>query len=163
MKIIRHPLFMRPHPDDELEHWIDRELRGLPDRPAPETLMPRVLQAIAARQSLPWWRKSYVHWPPFARWFFLVASSGLAAFLAYGLWGMLNGATPEVLGAELRSIGAGWNVFRSLVETLGSAARILVKSAGAWWMWGAATVAGVSYLTTVSLGTVCWRLVTRRE
>jgi hypothetical protein len=78
MKIIRPPLFMRPHPDLELEMAIDRELRSLPDRPAPASLAPRVLQAIAERQRLPWWRKSFTHWPA-RRLLFLVASTAWAS------------------------------------------------------------------------------------
>ena len=123
MKILRHPLFMRPHPDDELEIWVDRELRRLPDRPAPETLMPRVMQAIAARQAVPWWRKSFAHWPLFARLFFLVGSSGLAVLLVYGVVGLLGGATLETLGTEIRTIGTGLGTLRSLAETGGSGTR----------------------------------------
>jgi len=163
MKIIRHPLFMSPHPDEELEHLIDRELRRLPDRPAPGTLMPRVMQAIAARQATPWWQKSFVHWPLPARLAFLTGSSTLAALLGYLVWGLSSGVTLGALGAEIRPWLSGLSVIRSILETLGSAALVLAKSAGPWLMWAAITIAAVSYLTTIGLGTVCWRLATRRE
>lgn len=162
MKIIRHPLFMRPHPDEELEHLIDRELRRLPDRAAPGSLMPRVMQAIAARQALPWWRKSFAHWPVPVRLAFLAGSSGLVALVAYLVWGVSTGLTLGALGAEIRPWISGFSTVRSLVETLGSAVLILAKAAGPWLMWSAITIAAVSYLTTIGLGTVCWRLATRR-
>ncbi len=163
MKIIRHPLFMRPHPDAELEQWIDRELRQLPDRPAPETLMPRVMQAIAVRRALPWWRKSFTHWPAPAKILFLLGSSGLASLLAYLVWGVSNGATMGTLGAEIQSWMSGLGLIGSVLETLGSALVTLAKSAGPWLMWVSIAIASVSYLTTVGLGTLGWRLATRRE
>jgi hypothetical protein len=163
MKIIRHPLFMRPHPDEELEHLIDRELRRLPELPAPATLMPRVMQAIAARQAVPWWRKSFIHWPVSARLAFLAGSSALTALLVYLVWGFSSGVSLGGLGSEIQPWLSGLSAIRSLLETLGSAALVLAKSASNWLMWSAITMAAVSYLTTVGLGTVCWRLATRRE
>ena len=163
MKIIRHPLFMRPQSDDAMEQWLDRELRRLPDRPAPATLMPRVMQAIAARKALPWWRKSYAHWPFVARITFLIGSSGLGMLLFYAVWGLLSGVSLAGLQAEFPTLGVGWDSVFSLLETLGSAARLLIVTTGSWLMWAAAAVAGVSYLTTIGLGTVCWRLMARRE
>jgi len=162
MKIIRHPLFMRPHPDADLEQLIDRELRSLPERPAPETLMPRVMQAIAAKRALPWWKKSYVYWPVHARVLFLAASTGLMCLAGYGLWGVSLGLDLESLAAEIRPWFAWFIPLRSLVETLASAVVTLVKAAGPWFVWGLAGVGAVSYVTTVGLGTVCWRLVARR-
>ena len=47
----------RQNPDN-LEQLIDRTLRELPLRRAPRTLETRVLAAIAARQALPWWKRS---------------------------------------------------------------------------------------------------------
>lgn len=163
MKIIRHPLFMSPHPDEELEHLIDRELRRLPDRPAPDSLMPRVFGAIAARQALPWWRKSFAHWPVSARLVFLAGSTALAAMLGYLVWGVSSGVSLGALGAEIRPWLSGFGAVRSVVETLASAAVVMARSAGPWLMWSAVSIATVSYLTTIGLGTVCWRLATRRE
>ncbi len=163
MKIIRHPLFMRPHPDEDLEQLIDRELRRLPDRAAPETLMPRVMRAIAARREAPWWRKSFAHWPLAARWAFLTGSCALSALMIYVMWGLSSGVTLSGLGAEIRPWVSGLPVIRSVFETLGSALLVLARSAGTWVVWGAACVAALSYLTTIGLGTVCWRLAMRRE
>ncbi|MGE3313358.1 MAG: hypothetical protein AB7O66_25615 [Limisphaerales bacterium] len=163
MKIIRHPLFMRPHPDEDLEQLIDRQLRRLPDRPAPETLLPRVLQAIEARKAAPWWRKSFSHWPVGARLIFLTGSSALSALMIYVMWGLSSGVTLSALTAEIRPWLAGLPLVRSVFETLGSALWVLARSAGTWVVWGAACVAAVSYLTTIGLGTVCWRLAMHRH
>ena len=162
MKIIRPPLFMRPHPDLELEQAIDRELRSLPDRPAPASLAPRVLRAIAERQRLPWWRKSFTHWPAPARLLFLVASTCLAGLLVYLAVGLSSGATLATLGTEARELAVSFGILRRLGDALGGATLTLARAAGPWLGWSLVTIAGISYLTTVALGTVCWRLATRR-
>src|SRR5690349_20449543 len=54
---------MDTHPEKNLEELIHRELRQLPERPAPDTLLPRVLQQIQARAQKRWWQRSWTHWP----------------------------------------------------------------------------------------------------
>jgi len=50
---------MNPYkPESDWEAHLDRQLRELPDRPAPTTLMPRVLAAIRAR-ALPWYQRTW--------------------------------------------------------------------------------------------------------
>ena len=104
MKVLRHPLFMRPQPEGELEQFIDRELRQLPDRQAPATLLPRVMAAWVERQRRPWWRQSFSHWPGAARIGFLVLTTALTALLAYFVLGLTNGVSPAALGAEARGL-----------------------------------------------------------
>lgn len=162
MKIIRHPLFMRPTPESELEQAIDRELRRLPDRRAPETLLPRVLQAIAERQRLPWWQKSFAYWPWPARVLFLAGTSGLAAFLVYFTWGLTSGVSLGSLTDELGQLSGRFDLVRGLGGTLGGAVMTLVRSAGPWLLWGTVGVLGACYLTTMALGTFCWRLASQR-
>lgn len=162
MKIIRHPLFMRPTPESELEQAIDRALRQLPDRRAPDSLVPQVLAALAARERLPWWRKSYACWPWTARILFLALSSGLAGLLIYFTWGLTSGASVGGLTEELGQMSGRLGMVRGLGSTLGNAAVLLVQSAGPWFLWVSVGVVGACYLTTMALGTFCWRLVSQR-
>lgn len=67
---------------DELEQAMERALRDLPLRPAPRTLEARVMAALDKCLTLPWWRRSFVHWPLAARAVFLVLSAG---FVPVGL------------------------------------------------------------------------------
>lgn len=84
-----------------LERLLDRTLRGLPVRRAPATLESRVLAELARRAALPWWRRSFVHWPQAARAVFASmclilaglafaaggwAASGLKSLHAVGVW-----------------------------------------------------------------------------
>ena len=54
-------------------------LRNLPDRKAPAGLEARVLAEISRRAALPWWRKSFAHWPVAVRLGFLILSARVAA------------------------------------------------------------------------------------
>ena len=162
MKIIRHPLFMRPTPESELEQAIDRELRRLPDLRAPRELLPRVLQAIAEREKLPWWQKSFAYWPWPARVLFLAATAGLAAVLVYFTWGVSAGVSFGALTEELGPVAGRFEQVRGLLATLGGAAVTLGRAAGPWFLWGAAGVLGACYLTTVALGAFCWRLAAQK-
>lgn len=61
---------------DELERFIDKTLRALPQRQAPRTLESRVFAEITRRAALPWWRKHFAQWPFAARLGFLLACFG---------------------------------------------------------------------------------------
>jgi hypothetical protein len=65
-----------PDPHD-LEQLVSRVLRDQPLREAPSTLAANVLAQIAQRASLPWWRKSFSHWPWTARIAFVAVSLAL--------------------------------------------------------------------------------------
>src|ERR1700738_3597831 len=70
-----------------LERLLDRALRELPLRRAPLTLESRVFGELQRRAALPWWRRSFAHWPLLARAAFLVIC-GVLIRLAF-----LGGAT----------------------------------------------------------------------
>jgi hypothetical protein len=86
---MNYPLLkMKPDTQHELESQVDRVLKGLPEVPAPRTLLPRVLAAVRARAALPWYRQSWQVWPmplQVATMFVLVASFGGFFFAAWEL------------------------------------------------------------------------------
>ena len=57
------PSSMSQEYEKRLEAAIDRELKALQDLPAPRTLAPRIMAAIAARAPVPWYRQSWQMWP----------------------------------------------------------------------------------------------------
>jgi len=162
MKIIRHPLFMRPNPESELEQAIDRELRRLPPLRAPADLMPSVMAAIAAREARPWWQKPAAQWPLGARLGFLVGTTGLAAFLLYFAWGVTAGVSFGALADEVAVYSSRLETVRSIGSSLGNAAVTVVRPVGSWLVWSAAGLLGMCYLTTLALGTFCYRLAAQR-
>ena len=64
--------------DREMEARLGHALRALPERRAPATLESRVLDALAGRSPLPWWRRGFGEWPAAARVAFGVVSAALA-------------------------------------------------------------------------------------
>lgn len=145
-----------------MEQVLDRELRQLPGPKAPTTLIPRVLRAIEARERQPWWRKSYASWPWGARLVFLVVSGSLAALFLYFTWGLSDGLTLGALSDEVAAVTSRWTTVRSVMAALGGATVAVARSAGTWTLWVAAGVVGACYLTTLTLGTYCYRLVSQR-
>lgn len=162
MKIIRHPLFMRPTPESELEQLIDRELRALPPVSAPPDLVSRVLAAAAALERRPWYAKPASMWPAPARFGFLALATSLAAFLVYFTWGLSTGTPYALLADEMAELSGRMELMRSLGGSLAGAGMAVARSAGPWLPWTAAGVVAACYLTTLALGTYCYRLASER-
>lgn len=139
---------------EELEKLIHQNLRALPDRAAPRSLESRVLAAIEARQSLPWWRQSFAHWPMAARGAFLVVTGILAALLI-GLFfrsgvavdGKAVVSGPLAVLAQLRTIVGG----------IGAAGSMVLRSIPSYWLYGGLAVIGVMYATLLGLGATAYR------
>jgi hypothetical protein len=114
-----------------LERLLDRSLRELPVRRAPATLESRVLAELARRAALPWWRRSFAHWPQAARAVFVSmcvilvglafaaggwAASGLRSLHAAGVWPMpwareavaVMGVAQWLSGELARAIPPDW-------------------------------------------------------
>ena len=74
--------------EKDLEQRVHRALRQLPLRTAPPTLESRVHRELHRLATLPWWRRSFAHWPAAARAGFVVVCIALAgATLIEGAWG----------------------------------------------------------------------------
>lgn len=162
MKIIRHPLFMRPTPESDLEQRLDLEFRRLPPLRAPEDLLPRVMTAVARHARRPWWMKPAAQWPVPARLAFLAFSTGLVGLLIYFTWGLSSGASFSLLTDEVAEFSGRLDLARSLGGALAGAGVALVRSAGPWLTWSAVGLVAVCYLTTLTLGTYCYRLASER-
>jgi hypothetical protein len=78
---------MSEAPHDPLEDLVDRALRDQPGRSAPRTLSLRVLAEIERRAALPWWRRSYSHWPmPVRAGFVALSAAVIVASLSWTVW-----------------------------------------------------------------------------
>lgn len=147
------------HSDErQLAVRIDRELRRLPLPKAPPTLAPRVLAAIAARAHLPWWKKSWTHWPFGLRALFL---GFLVAATAGLLYAGSQFAPGESLAAAAERVGDYFSLLTpvwQLLSALGIAFASMLRSGGQVLLWSVIATATVMYLTCVGLGTVFYRV-----
>ena len=60
-----------------------------------------MLAELARRAALPWWRKSFAHWPMAARAAFVVLGAGIAAAFVFVAVSAQAGFEPGVLAAFL--------------------------------------------------------------
>ncbi len=120
---------MKPPSDPQLEAYLHRKLRDLPDLPAPVTLAPRVLARIQARARA-WWRLAWWQWPLAAKAAFLALSLGLAGLLGGSGWLLEQNVNAyshqfserlpnfDAFGQSLQTLaGAAWTYAGSLPQT----------------------------------------------
>jgi hypothetical protein len=143
---------MKPHDEQRLEQLIHQTLRTLPDRKAPRTLESRVLAGIAARQALPWWRKSFAHWPLPARVAFLALAGGLTAGLV--LLGASSSA--DVLPA-LREFLAPLARVRTVATFVADLGATVFRSIPTVWLYGVVAFIATLYAALVGLGATAYR------
>jgi hypothetical protein len=133
--------------EEPLELVVDRALRELPLRRAPTSLESRVFRELDRRAALPWWHRSFTHWPLAARAAFLVicaASAGLA---------IAGGATAA---ADVRSLYWAREI-GALMASGGSLVSPLARIAPPLWLYEGIAVCGVLYAVLFGLGAVLYR------
>jgi hypothetical protein len=134
-------------PDEPLERMLDQTLAALPLRRAPATLEARVLGELRRRAALPWWRRSFVHWPVPARAAFLalcVVSIGLAVRGA--------AAAADVVDSLAWAREAG-----ILLISGTNLAASLAHAALPGWLYGAIAVIALLYAFLFGLGAAVYR------
>ena len=133
--------------NDPVERLLDSALRDLPLRRAPARLESRVLLELQRRAALPWWRRSFAHWPMTAR----------AGFIA--ITAMLVGLA--FLGSEAAATGLNslaWaRRMGTLMESAGNLATALGRFAPPSWLYGGIAVCTLLYAILFGLGAVAYR------
>jgi hypothetical protein len=131
----------------ELERWIHRSLRQLPLRRAPSSVEDRVWSELARLASLPWWRRSFLHWPVAARAMFFLFSAGACAITVIG-------GTRVVAGfSSVRHLGNSLMWLITAADALGSLTRALPSI----WLYEGLAAAAVLYGMLFALGAAAYR------
>ncbi len=150
---------MTPSPDshEKLERFIQQTVRGLPARPAPPSLERRVLAEIARRAALPWWRKSFTHWPVAARAAFLVVCVGIVKlFIMATVWAMA-GFDP-VQYAEAFAARIDWvETAVARLTAVTSFFEIVFRNIPPLWLYGGLAFFASMYLALFGLGAAAYR------
>jgi hypothetical protein len=145
------------HDFDSLEQRLHRGLRQLPAREAPRTLEARVLAELARCGALPWWRRSYAHWPVGVRYAFIVILAAAAA-------GVLLFSRSAVTAEAVSSLATHfpWIAFlQSLVASLRDTASAIFDAVPNAWLYGAGAVLALCYAALFGLGTALYRVFYR--
>jgi hypothetical protein len=140
-----------------LENFVQRALASLPDRRAPLTLEARVLAEIERRAALPWWRRSFAHWPAAARGAFLVVSAAAAAVLIAVTMAVARNAGAAEAAGEVARRFAWLGVARETFATLVDDGTTIFSTVPSLWVYGALAVIGGGYVTLIGAGAAAYR------
>lgn len=152
---------MNPPPDDSrearLERALHRTLRDLPARRAPRTLEERVRAEIARRAALPWWRRSFAHWPLPARAVFLVGCAGVVKLaLMASVWVMAGFDVAEFRAAFATQLG--WmDAVVTVFHAIGSLFDIVGRNIPPLWLYGALAFFAAMYAALFGLGAAAYK------
>jgi hypothetical protein len=143
--------------DDELDQLLSGILRTLPTRRAPSTLESRVFGELAQRAAQPWWRRSFGHWPTFARMGFVVICGILTGIaFAGGSWTVTAIDSLQQSGALSNSwVGHA----AAITGTVGNLIASLVNIIPAAWLYGGLAAAALLYTCLFGLGAAAYRLL----
>jgi hypothetical protein len=143
--------------EDRLERLLSRTVRALPARRAPHSLESRVLEELARRAAQPWWRRSFGHWPTFARASFVavcVALVGMA--LTGGSW--LIAAIHSLQESDALSVS--WlRQAAAFTGTVGNLSASLVQAIPPVWFSLGLAAAALLYAFLFGLGAAAYRLL----
>ena len=153
---------MNPHYEKKLEEVIHRELARLPERPAPDGLIPGVLAAIQAQAARPWWRKPFPLWPRHLQITFLAIAFALLTAVAMGATRYWPQSLPSDLAARVTAAAEPLRPFWGFGEALAGAALSVLKWIGQPILIGIAVGLGFLYFSCVGLGVAWYRITSMR-
>lgn len=149
--------------EKELEELLHLELRRLSDRPAPATLIPRVMSRIQAKSLVSWWQRPCLTWPALAQAVSILLLCGLVGAIRFwfgdsSLHWNLNQVPESAIGwlSPLSGIATG-------LATLLKALVIVTQQAGQFFWLAALSVSLLAYLSCLGVGTVFYRLAFARK
>jgi hypothetical protein len=156
---------MTPSPNNEekLERLIHRTLRELPPRRAPDSLQQRVFAEVQRRINLPWWRKSFAHWPGAAKAAFILLSAGAVQLLL-----MLNGwvkvgvdTSPykQAVSQQFSWVESGL----AIVHAIGGFFEVLFRNIPPLWLYGGLAFFATMYLALFGLGAAAYKVIHTRH
>jgi hypothetical protein len=148
---------------ERLQAEVDAVLKGLPERTAPRTLLPRVMAAIEGRAVLPWHRQSWQMWPPALRVASLVVLLALFGGLCLAGWKLPQAdayaSTLGQLGRWFSGPCAVWNV----LSALSTAGLAMAKQLPAGFITACLVSLGLGYGLCIGLGAAWMRLALARR
>lgn len=134
---------------------VDRCLRALPLRSAPEGFGERVFAELHRRAALPWWRRSFRQWPALPRLGLIIA----CAASTLGAW-RIAGWVAAVSAAALQRVAAPLFALRDLLRALLAAdasLRLIGGGVGPHWIQGGAVLTVIAYVALIGLGATAYR------
>ena len=148
---------------EQVEQLVHRELRALPPRKAPASLESRVLAAIEQRAMIPWYHKSWSHWPAAFRGAFLAVSTGITGALVTAFYIWVSGVNTSAVTAQ---VGERLSLFTKAYHVAEWAAGLgsqLFSAIPAVWLYGGVALVAALYATFFGLGAAAYRALYRNN
>ena len=147
----------------ELEQFVHQQLHGLPPRRAPQSLEARVLAAIEQRAMIPWYHKSWGHWPAAVQAAFVGCATVVSGAAVAAFYLLSQGAEASALaaaaGERLSGVTTAYHV---VAWTIDFAGRIFA-SIPSMWLYGGAAFLAAMYATFFGLGAAAYRAIYRNN
>lgn len=154
---------MNPDYEQHLAAEIDRELKSLPDLPAPPTLAMRVMASIHSRQSVPWYRQSWQAWPMPVRVMSFLLLAGAFAGICVLAWRTPQLDTVVMIKQRLGDVVSFANVLWDALNVVAGAALLAFRKLGTGLVVACVAAATFGYFMCIGLGTACVRLAFLRR
>lgn len=138
----------------ELERFIDEQLRKLPEREAPAELIANVMQSIAQREQRPWWKQPFTSWSRGQQALLIGGLATLAVAATYFAWAPAEQLTVNALADRVRPFG--W--IAEVAETVLGSAVLAVRSLPIAWLAAIAGVFVAMYAACVGAGVALYRV-----
>jgi hypothetical protein len=148
---------MSQNKDDKLEVAVHRILRSVPDRKAPSSLEQRVMAEIARRAALPWWRKSFAHWPGIVRALFLACGALAAAAAVFCVFLAANSPGAHQVSQGVSGVYAWIIVGRDVAAAVSMRLRTFAASLPPVLLYGGAATLAICYASVGALAAAAFR------
>ncbi len=147
--------------EQKLEQVLNQAFKGLPPRRAPGSLESRVVNELARRALLPWWRVSFANWPVGARVaFVLICAALVAATILGGVSAYLGNRSLN----EASALVLGWlHPLLVVMSSAGGLASLLVRVIPPLWLYGTLGLGILLYVTLFGLGAAAYRTLYLRS
>ena len=149
---------MDPEYEKRLEGEVSRQLRGLPELPAPATLALRVMAAIEARERRRWFQNPWPLWPTPLRYAALLGLGLLFGGLCWAGWHLCRSETGTVVGNELAKWLAAASALGRSLNLVGGLLVESVKNLKPAFLLGCLAAMAMAYGILVGLVTGYLRL-----
>ncbi len=147
--------------EQELEQFIHRTLRSLPDRKAPGTLEARVLAALEHQAVIAWYHKSWAYWPAAVRAAFLGFATAVSGAVIAACYALMAGIDTAAVAAEAGArLGWAGKLYHAGLWCF-DLGRDLFASIPPLWLYGGLAFVAVMYVSLFSLGAVAYRTLLR--
>jgi hypothetical protein len=123
-------------------------------------LQGRVLAEIARRQALPWWKRSFAHWPAAIRALFFGGSAIAAAVVVSGLLLVWHSSGAAAMGMAGAAEHFAWlRAARDFLSSTNSSIHSVYAAIPRLWLYGAVAVIGALYALLGAISATAYRAI----